>query len=273
MKKLMFAVAAVAAGVAVADVTSANVVGYVNDGVPRNVARIVCSQFQKIGVEAADMTLGDLVPGGKWRMGRTDKIKVFKASGAVDFQAVYVDAATATALAGDLGRTPDVGWYKDTDTSYTTCINSSLVPYGTGVLAASGQKDAYITSSGEVVESETGKIRFNIARNVATIIGNCTPVELTLGNFVPAGGWRMGRTDKIKAFKASGAVDFQAVYIDAATAEALSGDLGRTPAVGWYKDTDTSYTTCINSTQVLPGYGFLAATGQKNSYIEIPSAL
>ena len=219
------------------------------------------------------MTLGDLVPGGKWRMGRTDKIKVFKASAAVDFQAVYIDAATAAALAVDLGFTPQVGWYKDTDTGYTTCLNSTNLPFGTGVLAQTGQNGAYITSNGEVVESETGKIRFNIPRNVATIIGNCTPVALTLGNFVPAGGWRMGRTDKIKAFKASAAVDFQAVYIDAATAEALAVDLGRTPDVGWYKDTDTTYTTCLNSTQVLPGYGFLAQTGQKNSYIEIPSAL
>ena len=49
MKKLMFAAAAIAAGVAVADVTSANVVGYQNLGMDLGVSKISAPTFLKIG--------------------------------------------------------------------------------------------------------------------------------------------------------------------------------------------------------------------------------
>ena len=57
MKKLMFAAAAIAAGVAVADVTSANVVGYQNFGVGSGLSSLSAPPFLKI---IGDRKLSDL---------------------------------------------------------------------------------------------------------------------------------------------------------------------------------------------------------------------
>lgn len=106
--------------------------------------KVVCSQFIPVGTDGTAMKVGDLVPGGAWTMGKTDKIKIFKDTSAVDFQAVYVDATMAASLAKKLGRTPDVGWYKDTDTTFTTVVNDTPVPAGLGMMAYTSKAGAYI---------------------------------------------------------------------------------------------------------------------------------
>ena len=219
------------------------------------------------------MKLGDLVPGGKWTMGKTDRIKVFKDTAAVDYQAVYVDQAYADKWNSRYGTSVTPGWYKDTDTSYETNINNEPLPYGTSVMAITGQTGAWITSNGEVVEGEDGKIRFELTKSKFKMIGNCTPVALTLGNFVPGGKWTMGKTDRIKVFKDTAAVDYQAVYVDQAYADKWNSRYGTSITPGWYKDTDTSYETNISNEPIPAGVGFMAITGQAGAYIEIPSAL
>ena len=62
MKKLMFVAAAVAAGVAVADVTSANVVGYQTMAFAKNTWTMTADTFIPVG--SADMKLGNLIPKG-----------------------------------------------------------------------------------------------------------------------------------------------------------------------------------------------------------------
>ena len=62
MKKLMFAVAAIAAGAAMADVTSANVVGYQNKELAGQANSFVAMTLMPIGIAKADVTLSQFVP-------------------------------------------------------------------------------------------------------------------------------------------------------------------------------------------------------------------
>ena len=63
MKKLMFAAAAIAAGVAVADVTSANIVGYGGNNLNSGAKRILITpQFATIGNAEKQIRLGDIKP-------------------------------------------------------------------------------------------------------------------------------------------------------------------------------------------------------------------
>ena len=61
MKKLMFAAAAIAAGVAVADISSANVVGYQNRAAEKSGWNLIAGTFKTIGKEKSAMTLADAV--------------------------------------------------------------------------------------------------------------------------------------------------------------------------------------------------------------------
>ena len=55
MKKLMFAAAAIAAGVAMADISSSNIVGYQNKDVSRLLSNQIVT-FEKVGGEGSDIT-------------------------------------------------------------------------------------------------------------------------------------------------------------------------------------------------------------------------
>ena len=96
---------------------------------------------------------------------------------------------------------------------------------------------------------------------------------MKLGDLVPGGKWTMGKTDKIKIFKDTAAVDYQAVYVDKAYADKWNTRYGTNVTPGWYKDTDTSYETNISNVEIPAGVGFMAYTSQAGAFIKIPSAL
>ncbi len=271
------------------DVVSSDIVGYANDGLTQGEWKPVCAQFKTVTVDQEDMTLSALVPGGGW-VANTDYIKVLKASAALDFEAVYVDydklgsrAKTAALKANPNFATNPTGWFKKSGSGadYTQNLDDFSLPYGSAVLAMTSGTGGYITTSGQVVESESGTLTFALTQGEWKFVGNCTPNALTLKDFVPGGGW-VANTDYVKFFKSTAALDFEAVYVDydklgsrAKTAALKANpDFANNPT-GWFKKSGSGadYTQNVSDTEIPAGSGFLAMSSGTEATISLPSAL
>ena len=302
MKKLMFVAAAVAAGVAVADVTSANVVGYTKDMLPgSNKYKPVCSQFLKIGsTDGQEMTLAELTPNiadsGSTHWVKADTIKVVSTGGAVDFTAKYYRWSDLTTtqkreLFGDDEASFREGWYKcENKTGFpitAECVNTYPLAFGTAVMALSSKSAATIQSNGEVYESETGFVVLALpGSNKYRFIGNCTPNDLTLADFEPniadSGTTHWVKADSIKIISTGGAIDYTAKYYrwsDLTTTQKreLFSDDEANFTTGWYKcENKTGFpitSECVNAYEVPAGSGFLAISSKSAATIKFPSAL
>ena len=252
---------------------SANVVGYANKSLDKGKFKVICTQFQNVGVDAADMTLGDFIPGGTWAA--SDSMKIFADNATVEMTVRYVNQATADALnnTGKFANTITVGWYATTDTTYSNNLNTKLMPLGTSVMAVSSKTSSYITFAGQVVQTEDDKITFALTKGKFTMIGNCTPTDLTLGDFIPGGTW--AASDSMKIFADNATVEMTVRYVNQATADALNktGKFTNTITVGWYATTDTTYSNNLNGRSVPAGEGFMAVSSKTASTITIPTAL
>ena len=113
MRKLMFAVAAMTAGIAMADVTSANVVGYSNNSITKGYS-LSAIQFNTIGAAKKSYKLSELVPthangspvddaGGRL------SIQTFTKSANLDKQYFWVGPED------DEDSYPTLGWYDGYD--------------------------------------------------------------------------------------------------------------------------------------------------------------
>ena len=246
---------------------SANVVGYSNKALTQGKFKVICTQFQTVGVDADKMVLGDFVPGGTWAL--TDSIKIFADNSTVEMEAIYVDAANLVRLQS---RYPNatIGWYSKKDTTYSNNLNAKPMPLGTSVMAVSSKATSYITFAGQVVQTEDDKITFELTQGKFAMVGNCTPVDLTLGDFVPGGTWAL--TDSIKIFADNSTVEMEAIYVDAANLVRLQSRYPNA-TIGWYSKKDTTYSNNLNSRPVPAGEGFMAVSSKAASIITIPTAL
>ena len=278
------------------------VVGYAKDGFQQNTYRMVCSQFLKIGSDGSDMKLADLKVNWEETNGwncQNDMIKFVNAAGGKDFMAKFFDYSKLNfgqknALKA-LGITSAAqftqGWYKIDNNSapiWTECINERPLPFGDAVLALSGSTKAAVTTSGEVVAPVNKEIVYELTQNTYAIVGNCTPVALTLKDFkvnwnAAANGWNC-QNDMVKFVNAAGGKDFMAKFYDYSKLNfgqknALKA-LGITSAdqftQGWYKIDNNSapiWTECVNDYPVAAGAGVLTLSGSSAATIKIPSAL
>ena len=132
------------------------VVGYANDALPVGNWCSAGSQFLKIGVEAADMKLGDLTPNctetGGWSCA-SDYIKYINEDAGVGFQAKYyvwakLNPAQKKLFDNDESKFTE-GWYKctagTTNPDFTQLANSEPMNAGRGFLAKSSQKTPQMT--------------------------------------------------------------------------------------------------------------------------------
>ena len=182
MKKLMFAAAAIAAGVAVADVTSANVVGYQNQPlVGNNGVNWVVATIQDMNNTLEEQTLGsfkiptDQAFGG----GATIVLEIYGTDGKLKGEYSFCDEENAAGY----GLTYP-GWYPLEAMQYWSATdddlsNDVIVPFGSGVIITSGEADTTVTFAGQVLGEKTYRLFGN---NGVNWIGNATPVNLTLGD-------------------------------------------------------------------------------------------
>ena len=239
------------------------------------------------------MKLGDLVPNCTAANGWTcnsDTIKVINKDAGVEFQARYWVWAKLTPAVkkntfGNEESNFTPGWYKLNGTAmdWTALANDWPLEYGTAILIRSGSSSATISSNGEVVQTADDKILLELPQAKWRFVGNCTPKNLTLGDFVPnctaTGGWTCN-SDTIKILNKDAGVEYQARYwvwakLTPAVKKNTFGNDEANFTPGWYKLNGTAmdWTALANSEPINAGGGFLARSGATSAVIEIPTAL
>ena len=226
----------------------------------------------------------DLKPGTGWL--KTDYIKVLNDEPSVELQARFVKWNDLTPpQKNSYGNDPanfTEGWYQLNDAGSSPlldkCLNMRSLPFGTAILACA-VNGSFITSDGEVLACEPGeKIELPLPAGKWVFVANCTPVKLTLGNFIPGDGWL--KTDYIKILNEEPSVALQARYVkwnDLTPPQKNS--YGNDPAnftEGWYQLNDAGSSPLLdkllNTREVPAGNGFIACA-VNGSIMTLPAAL
>ena len=200
MKKLMFAVAAVAAGVAMADVTSANIVGYAGSDLRDAGATLTSALFMNVSSPDGSLKLSNIVPvkadgdvAGWWEV----EIQYLNFDGSTDFDHDYL-------WNGENWENADMEDMSDVE-----------VPAGQGLFVGNSTGVAVnFRSSGELNQKD---VVFTLRDAGATAAGNCFPTTTTLGELLPQikdsedvpGWWEL----EIQYLNFDGSTDFDNDYM------------------------------------------------------------
>ena len=217
------------------------------------------------------MTLKDFVPGGGWKMG--DSIKIVGTGCQVLKQCCYISQPEIDNLPPFMKSSypSTAGWFLKGSWKEADRLDNEPLPFGTAILAMSAA-DSYFTSNGEVVESETGKITFELKAVEWKYVGNCTPAALTLKDFIPGGGWKMG--DSIKIIGTGCQVLKQCCYISQTEIDNLPPFMKSSypTTAGWFLKGSWKEEDRLDNEPIPAGSGFLAMSAA-DSTISLPSAL
>lgn len=142
MKKLMCAMAAIAAGVAMADVTSANIVGYQNKELQDN-KQALSSGFVAIGEKDAGFWLTSVMPVYDGQVGGDIYIERLNDAG--------VTIESYSFMQGVRGK--EDGWYNDDDELIGDEADDIFFNAGEG-LWVTGLEDGVLPFSGEVFDAD-----------------------------------------------------------------------------------------------------------------------
>ena len=234
MKKLMFAAAVVAAGVAVADVTT-DIIGYQNKELSENVNSFVCGTFKSIGKDLDKISLGDFNVPGTWDY-TTDYVALINPNGTTGQKFTYVTKTMAEEVLKDETL---IGWWKYEDAKDGTFVGDKqdgyIIPFGTAFMVYTERPSA-ITFSGEVLEDDYG---IPLDFNSNTFTGIVCPADVKIGDLMPKNGdsetigWAYD-TDYIARIKPDGTFGAKYTYVTpymAVNAFGLSED---SELVGWW---------------------------------------
>ena len=187
MKKLMFAAAAIAAGVAMADVTSANIVGYLHKGLtPIGGTKLVSASFSEINADGVKMA--DLKPegylnnsffigenGGTWGdFGITFLNEGGDAIGAYGWEQAYEN--------GQWGEGRWVEYQNDMGEGYFDVIPVGMSMFFSSPTPEEGENYT-LPTSGEVV---TKKVDFELPEGTCQW-GNPRATTISINDLVPTG--------------------------------------------------------------------------------------
>ena len=272
MKKLMFALTAVAATVAMADVVSSNIVGYQNQGVQKY--QLVSATFT--GVDGKEnFKLGDLKTNcdeaGEVSSGWVevlDAVVELDNQGTYKRKFVYVPEWYAD------GEEYSKGWYDSTDGDFKELLDEKVdLPFGYGYpVSISGVNGQEIQCSGAV---KPGPTIINLSAGYK-IIGNCACKELYLKDLVTncdetgesSAGW-VEVLDAVVELDNQGTFSRKFVYVPEWYAD------GEEYSKGWYDSTDGDFKEELGSKVKFIGGGAfpVSISGSNGQMITIKSAL
>ena len=241
-----------------------------------------CSTFLPVAKDAKEAVLGDFTANREFGFGSGNVMTLTANGGRTGKVYTYLTAEEAAEY-GIEGLT--AGWYDynyvndewswETPIPAEKCGNNLPLPYGTMfiVQAANG---AAITYNGQVLDQNYS---FSIIEGEYNMLGNATPVDLTLGDFIANRGFGFGSGNVMTLTANGGRTDKMYTYLTEEEAEEY-GIEGLLP--GWYDynfvndewswETPIPAEKCGNSLPIPAGYGFIvqAATG---AVLELPKAL
>ena len=284
MKKLMIAASAALLATVGLCIESANVVGYQNENMGSK-RSIFLNTFTS--TSGAGMTIGDITANSfndedgdydvwDWT-GFTpfaDFIQTMNKNGQFTGQYTYAPAGYA---GGN-----EAGWFDFADKTCTTPRNSVSIPFGSGFYLNAGDGAGGLTPELTFAGQVKADATVIPVASSRMLTGNASPVDITLGQITANsfndedgdyGVWDWtGFTpfnDFIQVMNDSGKFIGKYTY-------APAGYAGGNEA-GWYEDSDTGCTKCMNSVVIKAGQAFLVVAGDGAGglapTITIPSAL
>lgn len=274
MKKLMFAAAAIAAGVAVADITSANVVGYQNHKMYGSGITWLMSTLQDMNNTCEEQTLGSFkVPtDAGFGSGDTIVLEIWGSDGLLQGAYSFMDEAN---MAGWGLSIP--GWYPlDLVQGWTATdddlANDKVIPFGSGVIITSAEADSTVTFAGQVLGQKT----YTINGSAITWTGNATPVNLWLKDFaLPAdAGFGSGDTIVLEIWDEEGSLEGSYSFMDEAN---MAGWGLSIP--GWYPlDLVQGWTAtdddCANNKVMIPsGKMIIITSAEADTTLTLPDPM
>ena len=271
MKKLMCAIAAVSAGICLADVSSANVVGYQNKTkMTVGEYNMLTSTFLPVGTDGANAVLGNIKANRDFAFG-SDTVMFLKPNGATLASYTFCTAEEGE----EYGITE--GWY---DYNYINnewdwesqppVFNNTPMPFGKMVIVQTGSEDAQLMFAGQVLDYDKD---FSFIVGEYNMLGNATPLDRILGDFVANRDFAFG-SDTLMTLKGNGATLASYTFC---TAEE-GADYGIT--AGWYDynyinnewDWESQPPT-YNNLPIPSGYGFIIQAGSEDAVLTLPSAI
>lgn len=166
------------------------------------------------------------------------------------------------------------GWYLYADEDATVNCNDTEIPYGDGFLVyrMASEADATLTYSGQV---STTPVTKEFAQDGYTACGNCTPVQIKLGDITPNEDFSESMICFMTKTGANAKTDFGGKSVNQSfvywTADDDPGD-----GAGWYLYADEDATVNYNELITLePGQGFMVyrMASEPDAQITIPAAL
>ena len=252
MKKVMFAAAVAAGLVAFGDgIESSNTVGYQN----REIGSFNLTLDTFINANGGTGVLGDIKPNAAF-IAAAGTIQTFTAAGKAGPVYIYINDPEMMEV-----FEAEEGWYLLTDDEMTDCKNSQPLSFTTGFLSSSDGAGSALTYAGEVKGTAT-----EIPVGAFSLTGNCSPKDLTLGDFTPNAAF-IAAAGTIQTFTAAGKAGPVYLYIN----DPEMMEVFEAPE-GWYLLTDDEMTDCKNSVPINAGDAFLVSSSGSGSTLEIPSA-
>jgi len=228
MKKLVTACAAcLVAGLVSAQIASVNIVGYQNLALPTGY-KMMTSTFIPVGSDGAVLRLADIVP-SNFSIFNGDTVQFFNLNG----------SGSVTNMVSWMGGWVDATTYAD--------MSNLEIPAGTGMFVFSTQANVTFQMVGEVALAE---LPLAISSGY-TVVGNSSPVAITLGNVVPT-NFSIFEGDTIQFFNSNGnggvvtMASYMGGWVDATTYADLSATV-LNPGDGFFV-----YTTKSNTTLTFP---------------------
>ena len=253
MKKLMFALVAAGAAAAMATdgIESSNTVGYQN----REIGSFNLTLDTFIDAKGGTGVLGDLKPNAAF-IAAAGTLQTFTAAGKAGPVYLYINDPELM----EIFEAPE-GWYITTDDEMTTPKNSEPLPFTMGFVSKSSGAGSALTYAGEVKGTAT-----EIPVGTFTLTGNCSPKDLTLGDFTPNAAF-IAAAGTVQTFTAAGKAG--PVYLYSNDPELM--EIFEAPE-GWYITTDDEMTDCKNAVPLSAGDAFVAKSSGSGSTLSIPSA-
>ena len=252
MKKVMFAAAVAAGLVAFGDgIESSNTVGYQN----REIGSFNLTLGTFIDAKGGTGVLGDIKPNQAF-IDAAGTIQTFTAAGKAGPIYLYINDPDLIELFES-----SEGWYTLEDDEMTDPKNSESIPFTTGFVSKSSGAGSALTYAGEVKGTAT-----EIPVGGFTLTGNCSPKDLTLGNFKPNQTF-IDAAGTVQTFTAAGKAGPIYLYInDPDLIELFEA------SEGWYTLEDDEMTDPKNSITINAGDAFVTKSSGSGSTLEIPSA-
>ncbi len=237
--KLVTAACALAAGMALAQVQSANTVGY-QDFTGTGSFNLTVATFVPVGTDGSAMTLGNIIGNAAFKAG-SDYINIF-AGGDFLMSATYSDPADAAYWE------IDPGWYtiEDYNGDAENNLNNTALPYGAGIAFCPVSSGAALKYVGELKQAENTLP----APNSFNLCGNTSPKDITLGDITGNASFKAG-SDYVNLFD-GGDFLMSVTYSDPADAAYWEID------PGWYtiEDYNGDAENNLNNTSIPAGAGF-----------------